>query len=124
MENRVSDTEDQLPPTARDTNTAYQMVKEANDRAEDMENHLRHNNIRIVGLPERIEGRNPTAFVENWLLEIFGQDVFSPFAVECAHRVPPCPPQPGGPTRSILAKMLHYRDREIVLRQARERANI
>lgn len=90
-----------------------------------MENRLRRNNVCIVGLPERAEGKDPTAFVEKWLLEVFKKEAFSPFfAEERAHRVPPHPPQPGGPPRSVLAKLLYYRDRKAVLRQAWERNNI
>lgn len=75
--------EDQLHPIARDTNLAYQISKEVNDRVEAMENRLRRNIMRIMGLPERVEGRDPTTFVENWFLEIFGKNFFSPFfAVE------------------------------------------
>ena len=125
VESRVSEVEDQMHPMAQDTRAALQMARDAYDRVEDMENRLRRNNVRIVGLPERVEGKDPTTFVESWLLELFGKNALSPFfAVERAHRVPSRPPQQGGPPRSILAKLLHYRDREAVLRQARERANI
>lgn len=118
VESRVSDIEDQLPPIARDTKSADQMAREANDSVEDMENCLSRNKVRIVGLPEWVEGREPTTFVENWQLEIYGKKAFSPFfAVELAHRVLPHPPQPGGLPRSILVRLLHYRDREAVLRQ-------
>lgn len=125
VESRVSDVEDQLPPIAQDTKAAYQMARKASNRAEHMENCLRRNNMRIVGLPEWLEGRDPTTFVENWLLEIFDKNAFSPFfAVERAHKVPSRPPQPGGLPRSILARSLHYCDRDAVLRQVREHANI
>lgn len=100
---RVSDIEDQLPPLDRHKVT-LRLAKDANDRAEDMENCLQRNNVRIVGLPEHAEGRDPTVFVKNWLLELFVKEAFSLFfAVERAHRVPPHPPQLGGPPRSILA---------------------
>lgn len=125
VESRVSEMEDHLQPIAQDTRAALQLARDANDRAEDLENRLRHNNVRIVGLPEKVEGKDPAAFVENWLIEIFGKNAFSPFfAVECRYRVPSRPPPPGGPPRSILARLLHYQDREAVMRQAREQANI
>ena len=125
VESRVSEIEDRMTPIEREAKAAYQLAREATDRAEDFENRLRRNNVRIVGLPEKVEGRDPTAYVEGWLLDIFGKNSFSPlFAVERAHRVPARPPAPGGPPRPMLAKLLHYRDRETVLRQARERANI
>lgn len=113
VESRVSEIEDQVPPLARDTNSAYQMAKEANDRADDLENRLRRNKIRIVGLPEKVEGRDPTAYLESWLLDIVAR-MFPPlFAVEHTHRAPSRPPQPGGTPRPMLAKLLHYHDREM-----------
>lgn len=63
--------------------------------AEDIENCLRHNNVRIVGLPEKVEGRDPTEFVEQWLQEVFSKESFTPvYAVERAPRVPPQPLPP------------------------------
>lgn len=62
VESRVSEIDDQIrkigrsnTPLARDTNSAYQMAKEANVRAQDLESHLRSNNIHIVGLTERVQ---------------------------------------------------------------------
>lgn len=112
VESRISNMEDQIPQMAQDTRAALQLARDANDRAKDMENGLRRNNVCIAGLPEQVEGRDPTTFVENWLIDIFGKNASSPFAVERAHRVPSRPP------RSILARLLHYHDREAVLRQA------
>ena len=78
-----------------------------------------------MGLPEKVEGRDPTSFVETWLQDIFGREAFTAlFAVERAHRTPPRPLPPGGPPRSMLARLLNYRDREIILRLARERGSI
>lgn len=93
---RISDLEDQLTPLAHDARMAAQQVAPAKAKADDFENCLRHNNVRIVGLLEKVEGRDPTAFVELWLLELFSKDAFtSLFAVERAHRIPPRPLPPG-----------------------------
>lgn len=70
---------------------AFQQVAAANERADDIENCLGRNNVRIVGLPEKVGGRDPTVLVERWLLEIFGKDAFTPlFTVEhiARHRDP------------------------------------
>lgn len=86
---------------------------------------VRRNNVCIVGLPERVESRDPTTYVENLLIESLRKNAFSPFfVVEREHRVPSRPPQQESPPRSILARLLLFRDREAVLHQARERANI
>lgn len=58
---------------------APQQALAVTDHADDIENQLRCNNVRIVGLSEKVEGRDPTAFVEQWLLDIFGREVFTPF---------------------------------------------
>lgn len=58
-------------------------------------------------------------------MTVFGKKAFtSLYAVERAHRVPIQPLPPGHPTRLLLAWLLNYRGREIVLRLARELQNI
>lgn len=39
-------------------------------KTEDLENRSRRNNIRITGLPEKVEGMQPTAFTEIFLKEL------------------------------------------------------
>lgn len=41
------------------------------------------------------------------------------FAIERAHRVPGRAPPKGAPPRSMIAKVLHFRDRENILKEAR-----
>lgn len=87
MESSVSDIEDKLPPLVQEAHTAHQLAKET-----DMGNRLCCNNIHIVGLPEKMEGRNLTTSVESWLIELFRKDIFSPFfTMERAHRTPDWP---------------------------------
>lgn len=78
MEGQVSYLEDQMPPLARDVRMAAQQVIQAKYKIDDMENRLRLNNIQIVGLPETVEGRDPTAFIEGWLQEVFDKKAFTP----------------------------------------------
>lgn len=86
VESRVSDIKDKLPPLAREAWAAKQLAQETNNRAYDMENHVRRNNICIVGLKEKTEGRDHTTFVENSQLDLFTKEAFSPFfTVEPAH---------------------------------------
>lgn len=76
-----------------------------------------------MGLPEKLEGRDPTESVENCLLEVFGKEAFTPlYSVERAHSVPPLPP--GHPPHTILSILLNYKDKQIVLRLAREKRHI
>lgn len=85
VEGRVSDMEDQMPPLNRDVRMATQQAFQALNKTDNMEN-LTRSNVCIVGLPEKVEGRDPTAFIEGWLQVVFGKEVFSPiYTVELAH---------------------------------------
>ena len=60
-------------------------------------------------------------YLEKWLREeVAGEELTSFFALDRAHRVPARKPQPGLPARSVVAKLLHYRDRDIILQKARD----
>lgn len=61
-EGRICDLEDQLPPLAHDARKAAQQVATADTKTDDSENCLRRNNVRIVGLPKKVEGRKPHSF--------------------------------------------------------------
>lgn len=90
-------------------------------KSDDFENRLRRNNLRLIGVPEKAEGSNPTDFFEHWLAQLIGKDRLSPlFVVERAHRVPTRAMPPGAPPRPVLARILHYKDRDTILRAARD----
>lgn len=76
--------------------------------------------VHALGIPERAEGKNPVAFIENWLISTFGKEAFSPlFSVERAHRVPSRPLPPGNQPCAFLFKLLNYKDRDAILSKAR-----
>lgn len=124
-EGRISELEDKITPLLRETQITARFARANELKSNDTENCLRRNNIRIVGLPEKTEGRDPTKFVEQWLLQVFGKEAFTLlYSVERAHRVPPRHLPPGHPPRTMIARLLNYKGKEIVLRQARERRNV
>ncbi|CAJ0928425.1 unnamed protein product [Ranitomeya imitator] len=125
LEERVSTAEDHIVQLQKAEKKFTQAIAELAAKNEDLENRSRRNNIRIVGIPEKAEGRNPTEYIENWLLETFGDMALTKvFAVERAHRVPPKPPVPGANPRTMLAKILNYRDGDIILRKARDMTDL
>lgn len=84
-----------------------------------MGNRLRRSNIRIIGIPEKAEGKNPVYF-EKWLTDTFGKDNYTPF-----FSVPfRAPPPGGGNDRPFSLKLLRYKDRDIKLRLARQNINL
>lgn len=76
-EGRISKIEDKLTLLLRDTQITARLARVNKLKSDDIENHLRRNNICIVGLPEKTEGRRPTEFAEKWLLDVFGKEVFT-----------------------------------------------
>lgn len=125
LEGRVITIEDEIPPLAQDVCSVSVKAFDNSARVVDMENRLRCSNLCIVGMPEKAEGKNPVDFIEHWLANPFGKDNLTPFlSVERAHRVPSRSPPPGGTDRPFLLKLLHYKDRDIVLRLARQKPNM
>lgn len=121
VEDRVSTLEDTTAPIPAKVEVLEKAANSWVQRADDLENRLRRNNLRILGLPERSEGQHPCEFVERWLKELLPEAQFTPlFAVERAHRVPARALPPGAPPRPFLARMLSSKDRDAALQAARK----
>lgn len=104
--------------------TSVQIAKKAlSDHAlklADMEEHISRKNFRLVWFPEGAEGRHPEEFLEGWLTEHLPPDAFTTrFAIERAHRIPTSAPPKGGILQPMIAKILHFRDLENILKGAR-----
>lgn len=125
VERRVGDTEDTVRDHSASLHTLQVRVKHLEAKAEDSENRNRRNNLRIIGLPEGSEGSDTSAYTERLLRSLFPQAAFSPhFAVERAHRMPPTRGPPGTPPRTFIFRLLNFRDRDLILREARKMADI
>ncbi|KAJ1181318.1 hypothetical protein NDU88_006526 [Pleurodeles waltl] len=65
-------------------------------RAEDAEGRSRYINVRIVGMPESVEGPDAVTYLESWLCTLDERPLTPFFALERAHRVPTRRSEPGG----------------------------
>ncbi|XP_064417918.1 T-complex protein 11-like protein 2 isoform X6 [Latimeria chalumnae] len=91
------------------------------EKCDDLENRSCRSNIRIVGIPEGMEGRSMETFVESLLPKVLGEDTFPRrLEIERAHRALRPRPGPGERPRIIIAKFLRYQDKVNTLRRARE----
>lgn len=71
----------------------------------DLESRSRRNNIRIIGLPESIEGPRPSIFFSELLAEVFGDGVLeSPPECDRAHRSLSDKPKPGQRPRPVIIR--------------------
>lgn len=124
-ESRISQLEDAVAPIPDRLSTLEKAASSWSQRADDLENRLRRNNLRILGLPEKTEGADPCSFAEVWLKATFPTATLSSvFAVERAHRVPARPLPPGAPPRPFLVRLLSSRDRDAILQAARQKGDI
>lgn len=124
-ESRISQLEDAAAPIPDRVSSLEKAAGMWTQRADDLENRLRRNNIRILGLPERSEGGDACLFAESWLKSTFPNATLSTvFAVERAHRVPARPLPPGAPPRPFLVRLLSSRDRDAILQAARQKGDI
>lgn len=120
-EQRISTVEDVAASTAQSVVELQQQVKTLMARSEDAENRLRRNNVRVVGLPEGEEGANPVEFAEAFFKKLLGLQHLSPvYVVERAHRVPTGRRPAGARPRAFLVRLLNFRDRDLILAEARK----
>lgn len=120
LEGQVSTIEVDIAQFQRDVKYNVHLTAQHAARLDDIENRLRRNNVHDIGIPERAECKNPVAFIEQWLLSVFGKDSFSHmFTVQRAHRVPAHPLPPGNSLRFFLFKLLNHKDRDVILSKAR-----
>lgn len=91
-------------------------------KTSDLESRSRRNNIRIIGLPESIEGPRPTVFFAELLVELLGSETLqSPPELDRAHRGLTMKPQPGQRPRPVIARVHRYQVKDLIIREARKR---
>ena len=91
-------------------------------KVSDLESRSRRNNIRVVGVPESVEGPRPTAFFADLLMEVFGKGVLdSPPECDRAHRTLSVKPKPGQRARPVIIRLHRYQVKERIICEARTR---
>lgn len=78
--------------------------------------------MKIMGLKEGAEGRNPVAFFEKWIPEVLNMDMQREvIKIERAHRLGPFQESSGGgrKPRPVLVRLREYTERQRILQAAR-----
>uniref|UniRef100_H2ZYI1 L1 transposable element RRM domain-containing protein n=1 Tax=Latimeria chalumnae TaxID=7897 RepID=H2ZYI1_LATCH len=111
LERRIGDIEDRMD----------NVENVLSEKCDDLENRARRSNLCIVGLPERIEGRDPISFLEKLLVEVLGEGTLpGRVKIERAHRALRPRPKEGEKPRIMIFKLLRFPDKVRILRRARE----
>ena len=93
------------------------------DKVDDLENRSRRPNMRIIGLPEGVEGSDAVGFVAGLLSEALGQECLpTPPVLDRAHRIGRSDDLRSKP-RAMIVRFHYFQDKEKVLRKSRELAD-
>ncbi len=93
------------------------------DQLDDQENRAHRKNLRLVGFPERVEGKDAVAFIQEWLPKILDMDGET-FEVERAHRSLLQRPADGARPRATVIWLLRFSDTVKIINAARDRGSL
>ena len=114
-ETRISATEDDVNKLKVRLDTAEKNISALVLKTDDLESRSRCDNIRIFGLKEGIEGRQPIDFFKTWLAEALDLDTkHGAVKLDRAHRTPGAPRGDNKP-RVVVVKLHNYADKTKVL---------
>lgn len=88
----------------------------------DLEGRSRRCNVRLIGVPESVEGAGPTMFFSKFLVDILGQDVLPSLPeLERAHRALKPKPAEGEKPRAVIICFHKFQTKDTVIRAARQK---
>ncbi|XP_054848004.1 protein KRBA1 isoform X2 [Eublepharis macularius] len=98
-------------------------VRRMESRCRTLENRSRRNNLRILGLPEGVEGSDAVSFLQKTLPAMLGLLLDSPpLEIESARRVQGGVSwDPNGRPRALVFRLLRFADKAAILQAARTR---
>ncbi|KAL2102184.1 hypothetical protein ACEWY4_001352 [Coilia grayii] len=96
------------------------------DKVDDLENCSCRLNLRVVGIPERVEGSNPVGFMTHFFNELFGMDFFpTPPVLARAHRLGSLATSDASdapkPPRVFIVAFHNYQDKQRIVEHRRRR---
>lgn len=125
-EDRISTQEDNVSGLQTQNAALKTAIESLSLKVDDLENRSRRSNLRLVGLPEKNEGKDMCAFLEKLLPEILGPENFpGPLVIERAHRIGRFPEdRPDSPPRAVIMKFLNYADKVHTMKAARAKGTV
>ena len=115
-ENCIGETEGKICEIKQLTKQLKRDNKFLNIKLDQLENHSRRNNVRVVGLKEDTEGMDPVKFVTDWIPDILGPTA----QTQCRGLGEP----PRLSPRPVLIHLLRLQDLEKILALAKRKGNI
>ena len=117
MEGRVAANEDNVSDALKRLNKTEKELRYVKDKLDNLKDRSRRNNILIFNPPEKSEGQDATGFLE-WIIPLILHPITfdTPVVIERCHRLGKAMDK----TRPLIARFLNFKNKEKVLRRARE----
>lgn len=116
LEDTANEHETQLTSLQATVASLTERVSSLTQKCEDLEGRSRLNNIRLVGIPENVEGPRPTEFVAKVLQNLLGMD--SEPVLDRAHRTLRSKPKEGEPPRPFVVRVNMFQQRNEIIQKA------
>lgn len=124
-ENRIAAAEHASETVETRTQALESQIQSMAEHIDDLENRGRRKNIRVIGLPEDVEGSNPTTFFESWIPDLLGLETKAGrVKIERAHRILAPKPGPNQRPRPVLIRFHNFPDKQRVLDAARRKMTV
>lgn len=125
----VEEVTKKLDRRCKDLERVCSTLKEHNSKLTlkvmDLESRSRRQNLRILGLPETVEGGSPVEFFSNFLCEIFGSEILSsPPEIDRAHRIFTSRSADGQRPRPVIIRLHRYQIKDLLIKEARRRKTL
>lgn len=111
METSLSDHSDRITQVQHDVcllQSNLESMTEENAalkaKVEDLESRSKRQNLRVLGLPENIEGKNSRDFMAKMFSELLGGSLSEPPELDRAHRSLQPKPRPGAAPRPVIVR--------------------
>lgn len=120
VENATADYDRRLSLVEQKCAKTQSENEELRHKVIDLEARSRRQNIKIVGLPEKVENGRPTEFLIKFIPDLLGASNFSkPLEVDRAHRLGRQLGEDARP-RVMIARIHHFQMKEKILQLARQ----
>lgn len=122
LEHSTSDHSDRIGILEKSVGSLVKRVTELDNKCEDLESRMRRNNIRLLGIPEGVEGPRPTEFIAGLLQDVLGLE--DKPLLDRAHRTLRERPGEGKPPRPFVIRVHFFHVRNNILKKASESSPI
>ncbi len=120
----ISSAEDNVASMQIKLQTLESKCKTLEDKVLELESRSRQNNLRLVGLLEEVEGRDPFLFLEKCIPEALNKVALQSLVVlERVHWIGPLRDNKM-PSRTLIMKFLNYKDKVVVTDAVRAKREI